>query len=464
MLDAVLQHLTDDSPHALDRLRQLLSIPSVSTDPAYAADVARAAQWVADTLRDCGLDVAVHRTPGHPIVVGRSPGHALNADQPRVLFYGHYDVQPPDPIELWTTPPFEPTVRHGAVFARGASDDKGQIACFFEALRAWKRVHGRLPVPVTVLIEGEEECGSIQLQPFVRANRDALRADIAVVSDTGMWEAPDGRSVAITYGLRGLLYFDVQLHHADRDVHSGVYGGVAANPATALATILGRLFDDRCRVTIPGFYDDVLPISPDERRRWNELGFDEELFLRSVGFTQPFGESDYSTLERRWARPSCDVNGLYGGYGGPGAKTIIPSFAGAKVSFRLAPNQSPAKIAEAFKRWLHAQDVHGCRWKITELGGADPVVVSTDSPFVAAATRAIQRTSGRPPVLIREGATIPIVTDFKKTLGVDSLLIGFGLSDDCIHAPNEKFNLDCFTLGCRTHAALLQELAAPASH
>ena len=461
VIEKVFQHLETDSPHAIERMRRWLAIPSVSTDPAFKTGINDAAQWVTQALRDIGLDTTLHETDGHPIVLAHSRETDLPSpnNSPRVLFYGHYDVQPPDPLEDWMTGPFEPTIRDGAVYARGASDDKGQVCCFLEALRAWKRATGRFPVPVTVLIEGEEECGSVQLPGFIERHHQNLQADVAVISDTKMWENPAGPVVAITYGLRGLLYFDIQLHHADYDLHSGMYGGIQANPANELVAVLGRLFDDGHRVTIPGFYDDVLPLQDAERAQWEQLGFDETTFFKAIGVDQPHGEAGYTTLERRWARPSCDVNGLYGGYGGEGAKTIIPSFAGAKVSFRLAPNQDPQKIADAFKQWLTAHNVHGCRWRITELGQADPVVVSSDSPFVEAARRAVRAGAGHEAVLLRDGATIPVVADFKKTLGIDSLLIGFGLSDDRIHAPNEKFDLDCFTLGCRTHAALLGELA-----
>ncbi len=460
MLENVFQHLEDDSANAIERMRRWLAIPSVSTDPAFNDGIAAAAQWVTRQLFEIGLDATLHETAGHPIIVAHSQDSDHPPGAPRVLLYGHYDVQPPDPLDDWVTGPFEPTVRDGAVYARGASDDKGQVCCFLEALRAWKRATGKLPVPVTVLIEGEEECGSVQLPGFIEEHRDELQADIAVISDTKMWETPTDPVVAITYGLRGLLYFDLQLHHASYDLHSGMYGGIQANPANELTTVLGRLFDANGRVTIPGYYDDVLPVSDQERAAWQKLPFDEKELFGAIGVDQPYGEAGYSTLERRWARPTCDINGLYGGYGGQGAKTIIPSYAGAKVSFRLAPNQSPAKIAKAFEAWLKSHDVHGCRWKITELGQADPVVVASDSPFVDAAKRAVRASADHDAVLIREGATIPVVADLKTRLGIDTLLIGFGLDNDRIHAPNEKFDLSCFTLGCRTHAALLSELSS----
>ena len=457
MLDQVLDYLNADRSAARDRLVEFLTIPSISTDPAYAQQVHSAADWVVQRLSECGLSTQTIATAGHPVVIGRSLPDMAASNAPTVLYYGHYDVQPPDPLEEWTTAPFQPSVRDGAIYARGASDDKGQVSCFLEALRAWSKTTGTLPCHVIVMIEGEEECGSANLPAVLEARKQDLAADIAVISDTTMW---DRQTAAITYGLRGMLYYDVQLHHANRDLHSGIFGGVLANPATMLAQVLGRLFDDDHRVTIPHFYDDVLPLSPQEKRRWEDLGFDEmRQCLGPVGVDTAFGEAGFTTLERRWSRPACDVNGLYGGYGGAGAKTVIPSFAGAKVSFRLAPNQDPARIGQAFEHWLASHDLHGCRWQLQQLGSAHPVIVPSDSPYIAAAQKAVERTCGRPAVLVREGATIPIVADFKRTLAIDSLLLGFGLHDDRIHAPNEKFDLGCFELGCRTHAVLLAELA-----
>jgi acetylornithine deacetylase/succinyl-diaminopimelate desuccinylase-like protein len=457
MLDAVLKHLAAHTDAALGRLQELLAIPSISTDPTYAEHLQRGADWVVHALREAGLEADIVATAGHPIVLGRTrqarPGR-------HVLFYGHYDVQPPDPLEAWTSPPFEPTVRDGNLYARGASDDKGPVCCFIEALRAWQAVDGGPPVNVTVLIEGEEEIGSVNTSRYVAEHHRQLVADpadtVALISDTTMWNR---ETIAITYGLRGALFFDVQLHGPKRDLHSGLYGGILANPANRLTAVLGRLFDDQNRVTIPGFYDDVLPLDATDRARWAELGFDDRKYLADVGVEQPCGEAGYDTLERKWVRPACDINGLYGGYGGEGAKTIIPAFAGAKVSFRLAPNQDPQKIAAAFCKWLESNEVGGCRWQITDLGHAYPVVVPTDSPQLAATSRAIEHITGQAPVLVREGATIPIVADFKKALGIDSLLVGFGLESDCIHSPNERFALDRFQLGSRVHAAILAELA-----
>ena len=456
MTDTVLQTLDTDAPHALDRLRALLAIPSVSTDPAYRDGIGQASQWLADTLADAGLDVEIRPTDGHPVVLGRTPQARWNDSATHVLFYGHYDVQPPDPLELWESGPFEPVISNDAIVARGASDDKGQIMCFIEALRAWQRNRGGAPVNVTVLIEGEEEMGSAHLPAFLDQNKQDLTADFVLISDTTMW---DTKTVAITYGLRGMVYYDLKLHGPSRDLHSGMYGGTLANPATMLTRVLGQLFDDQHRVCIPGFYDHVVAPRDDEREAWANLTFDPVAdLLRPVGVETPFGEANFSTLERRWSRPACDINGLYGGYGGEGAKTIIPNIAGAKVSFRLAPNQQPEHIAAAFEQWLRSHDVHGCRWELTQMGMAEPVLVSTNSPYMAIARRAIEKSSGRKPVLVREGATIPVVADFKHRLNLDSLLIGFGLPDDQIHSPNEKFRLSNFALGCRTHAVLMGEL------
>ncbi len=455
MLKQVLASIDSDHNVAVARLSDLLRIQSVSTDPAFAPHCVRAADWVAAQMKECGLASAVYPTAGHPVVLGRYDGAGPIA--PRVLFYGHYDVQPPDPLDLWTTPPFEPTIRDGKLFARGSSDDKGQVMCFLEALRAWKVAAGGPPVNVTVLIEGEEECGSNSLGAFLESHKSELKADVAVVSDTAMWDR--GRP-AIVYGLRGLMYFDVQLHGPSRDLHSGVYGGAVPNPATELVLVLGQLFDANHHVTIPGFYDDVRPLSDAEKQAWENLNFDEKKFGESIGLSQLHGEKGFTTLQRRWAQPSCDINGLYGGYMGKGAKTVIPAFAGAKVSMRLAPDQDPVKTEKQFRDWLAARTPPGCKWKIEFFGGARPVSAPTDTREVAAAKRAVEIGCGVAPVMIREGATIPVVADLKTKLGLDTLLIGFGLNDDNLHSPNEKFELENYRMGCRTHAALLAELAA----
>ena len=454
MIDDLFAHIEANRDDRIARLADFLRVPSVSTDPAYKGHIDDAARFTADWLERLGMNAQVLPTEGHPCVVGDDDDAPDGA--PHVLFYGHYDVQPPDPLELWTTPPFEPTIRDGAIYARGASDDKGQVACFLEALAAWREARGKLPIKLTVMIEGEEECGSVGLEPFIERHRDRFAADVAVVSDTSFWE---GGVPAITYGLRGLLYFDVKLHGPSRDLHSGVYGGTVANPLNEMAKVLGRLFDDDHRVTIPGFYDKVTGPTDAERAAWDALGFDETRWAASVGLDRPFGQAGISTLERRWSQPSCDINGLYGGYMAEGAKTVIPSFAGAKVSFRLAPDQEPEAVAEAFETWLENRTPPGCRWAVRRFGSALPVVIDTDSPHLAAARRAMAAGCGRDPVLVREGATIPVVASFKNQLGVDTLLMGFGRHDDAIHSPNEKFELTHFDMGCRSHAALIAELA-----
>ena len=459
-LQPILDHLDNDHDNAVQRMINLLAIPSVSTDPAYTPAVQKAASWVAGVCGQLGLETHVLEGGGHPAILARTTESAVeNPDAPHILFYGHYDVQPPDPIELWTTPPFDPSVRDGKVYARGASDDKGQVLCFIEALRAYQATGRKLPCPVTLLIEGEEECGSVTLPTVLEKHKDLLKADICVVSDTAMWQGKHGITPCITYALRGLVYFDIKLFGPSRDLHSGVYGGVLANPANLLSRVLGKLFFDDNRVAIPGFYDQVDVLSKEERASWEALGFDEEQYLGSVG-AQPFGESGYSTLERRWARPSCDINGLYGGYMGEGAKTVIPTFAGAKVSFRIPASMDPKKLAADFEEWVRGHDVGGCRWEIENHGEAYPVAAPTDSPFVTAASEAIQSVVGKPPVLVREGATIPVVADFKTKLGIDTLLIGFGLNSDNIHSPDEHFGLDRFLLGCKCHAALLAEMGS----
>ncbi len=451
------ENLSFDRDAAVARLCDFLKIPSVSTDPAYKAHIQEAAQWVTDHIQASGLSAQICTTAGHPVVLARTTDQDVqDPNAPRVLFYGHYDVQPPDPVEKWTTGPFEPTVRDGALYARGASDDKGQVACFLEALRSYKEAGRKLPCHVTVMIEGEEECGSVGLPGFLKERHEQLKADIVVVSDTTMWDAD---TPAITYAMRGLVYFDLKLHGPNRDLHSGVYGGSLANPATVLPRVLARLLDDENKVTIPGFYDDVAQLEDEESQRWAGLGFKDKDFLGPLG-SEPFGEAGFSTLERRWARPSCDVNGLYGGYMGEGAKTVIPSFAGAKVSFRIPADMDPDKVARQFTDWLKSHNTGGCRWEITQHGKAYPVAVSIDSPYIAAAGRAIQQAKGRAPVLVRDGATIPVIADFKQKLGLDTLLIGFGLNDDSIHSPDERFGLDRFELGCRTHALLLEQMAS----
>jgi len=468
-LAAALEHAQTNTADAEKRLSDLLAIASVSTDPAHEPDIQSAAKWTASVLEQAGLSATIIPTAGHPAVIAHAPDDIVaNPSAPRVLFYGHYDVQPPDPTNLWTTPAFAPDIRNTdegpAIFARGASDDKGQVMCFIEALLAYRQADPKLPCPVTVLIEGEEEIGSPNLVPLLQEQANQLKADLCLVSDTSMWDAPQGPIPAICYALRGLLYFDIQLQGPSRDLHSGVYGGSLPNPLNTLTHILGKLFDDQHRVTIPGYYDNIPMPSDEEKQRWDKLGFDETKFLKDVGISQPHGEANFTTLERRWSRPSCDINGLYGGFQGPGAKTVIPTTAGAKISFRLAEGQDPHRITDLFKQWLHDQDTHGLTWHITEHGKAYPVATPTDSPFVAAVSKAVENACGQAPAMIREGATIPVVADFKQHLGLDTILLGFGRNADNIHSPDEHMALSRFHLGRQCYLHVLDALAQTPSN
>jgi acetylornithine deacetylase/succinyl-diaminopimelate desuccinylase-like protein len=437
------------------RLLDWLRIPSISAQPAHAPDCRAAAAFARRELEAIGFAASLRETPGHPVVLGHHPGPGGNA--PHLLFYGHYDVQPADPLDLWTSKPFEPVIVEGPrgprVVARGAVDDKGQVAMWLGALRAWAEETGSLPVQATVLIEGEEEVGSANLEPFLKAHRSELKADVAVISDTGMWDID---TPAITASLRGLVYMQVLLKAANRDLHSGMYGGSALNPINALVAALAKLRDAGGRVTLPGFYDGVRDVSPEQAAQWATLGFDEEKFLGDIGLSLPAGEAGRGGLERLWARPTCDINGIWGGYQGPGAKTVIAAEAGAKVSFRLVPGQDPESIVAAFKAFMQANVPADARLEITG-SGSPAFAVATDSPYIRAARAALQAEYARPPVLIGGGGSIPVVGSLHKVLGIDSLLMGFGLDDDQIHGPNEKFELRCFRQGMRSHARLLGE-------
>lgn len=458
-LAPVLQRLRDDFDGAVQRLSALLRIPSISTDPQYRPQTRAAADLLADDLATIGFESSVHDTAGQPMVTATCRAHDTDAVA-HILYYGHYDVQPPDPLELWDSPPFEPTIVDGPhgkrIVARGAVDDKGQLMTFVEAFRAWHHVHGSLPVNVTVLLEGEEESGSPSLDPFLASNTAVLRADAAVITDTAMWDID---TPAITSMLRGLVYVEVSLHGPSHDLHSGMYGGAAVNPANELARVLGQLKDDRGVIRIPHFYDDVREISLAERDQWRELGFDEATFLGHAGLKTAVGEADRSTLERIWSRPTCDINGLWSGYTGEGAKTIIPARASAKISCRLVPDQDPTKVYDGLVEFLHDRTPTDCRWEITSHGRSPAVRVPTDSPYLEAALAGLESVYHRPAVLIGCGGSIPVAGSFQRLLGVDSLLVGFGLDDDRIHSPNEKFELRCFEMGMRSQAAMLAQFA-----
>jgi len=457
MLDPVLQRLDSDREDAVARWSELLRIPSVSADPAYADDVRRAADWLAEELRALDFDVDIHETAGHPVVLAHHPGPD---GAPHLLYYGHYDVQPPDPIELWDTGPFEPTLvdgPHGTrMVCRGAVDDKGQLMMWLEALRAWKAVHGSLPVEATVLLEGEEEVGSLNLRGFLEAHRDRLAADVCVVSDTTMLDVD---TPAITYMLRGLLYTEITCRGPSMDLHSGFYGGAIVNPLTALARILGALHDGDGRIRIPGFYDDVVEPGTDELATWHSLDVDEAAFLKSVGVDAGGGETDRSLLERLWSRPTGDINGLVGGYTGAGAKTVLPAEGSAKVSFRLVPDQNPERIVEALRAFVEEHTPAGCRSELTVHSAAPAIRIPTESRYLSAARAALKTVYQRDAALIGCGGSIPVAAWVRDVLGFDTLFMGFGLEDDRMHSPNEKFELVCFDNGMRAHAALLAQLA-----
>jgi amidohydrolase len=459
-LDQVLARIDADLDASLARLFTFLSIKSISTDPVYAEDCRAAAVHLATDISTLDIAAEVHPTDGHPVVFAKSP--PAGRDRRRVVFYGHYDVQPVDPLDLWQTPPFEPRIAtlpdgRKAIVARGACDDKGQVMTFIEACRAWKAVTGTLPLDITFLIEGEEECGSKHLPPWVEAHRGELAGDIALVCDTGMW---DPKTPAITTALRGLLYEEIKIKAADRDLHSGLFGGAAQNPIRVLAKIIAAIHDHDGRITIPGFYDGVKELPDAVKKEWQDLGLTPEKFLGQVGLGVPAGEKGRLVIEQISSRPTCDVNGIWGGYTGPGAKTVIPAEASAKISFRLVGDQKPAKIREAFHAFVRSRLPADCKVEfVGRDAGVPAVALDWGMPQLAAARAALRQEWGREALLIGSGGSIPVVGDFKRLLGIDTLLIGFGLDDDRIHSPNEKYDLVSFHKGTRSWARILAALA-----
>jgi acetylornithine deacetylase/succinyl-diaminopimelate desuccinylase-like protein len=436
----------------LDELQQFLRIPSVSADSRHQPDVRKAAEFVMDQLRSAGLEAELVETAGHPICYGHSskaPG------KPTVLIYGHYDVQPPDPLDKWISPPFEPTVRDGCLYARGATDDKGQVFTHIKSLEAWMKVAGSLPVNVKFIIEGEEEVGSNNLDIFLEGNKARLKSDVAVISDTSQY-APN--MPAITYGLRGIVACEVTVRGPNSDKHSGVFGGAIANPVNMLARLIAGLHDDQGRITIPGFYDDIPPMTADERQQMAKLPFDEPQFLKDLGVEAGWGESGYTSLERRWARPTCDVNGITGGYQGEGPKTIVPSWATAKITCRLVPHQDPNKIVAALEARLRQLAPPGVKIDFRRWHGCPAFVFDPTSRYMGAAKTAIATAFGTEPVMIREGGSIPVVASFQSLLGLDTLLLGWGQNSDNLHGPNEHFSLADFRRGTRASAHLWHEL------
>ncbi len=453
-LDAVLARIDADLPAATERLLELLRIPSISTDPDYKPECRRAAEWLVADLASIGVDAGLRETPGHPMVVGHVKG-----DGPHVLFYGHYDVQPVDPLELWDRDPFDPALEDtdaGRVIrGRGASDDKGQLMTFVEACRAYHAEHGRMPCSITFFFEGEEESGSPSLVPFLKENAEELKADIALICDTGLF---DPETPGIVTMLRGLLGEEIVVTGPSKDLHSGFFGGLAMNPARVLTKILGGLHDDRGRVQVPGFYDDVPELDPELRSQWEGLGFDSVAMLSGVGLSAPAGEADRSPLEMIWSRPTAEINGIIGGYTGEGFKTVLPSRASAKVSFRMVRDQDPLKIRESFRDWVRAQVPSDCTVEFHGHGASRASVMATDHPAFEQARGALTAEWPGQAAYVGAGGSIPVAGHFKSILDMDAMLIGFAKDDDQIHSPNEKYDLESFHRGIRSWARILDAL------
>ncbi len=453
-LDAVLSRIDETLPQALDRLMELLRIPSISTDPAFKPDCARAADWLVDDLKSLGFDASSRPTPGHPMVVGHGGSGGRH-----LLFYGHYDVQPVDPLALWHRDPFDPAIedtpKGKVIRGRGSSDDKGQLMTFLEACRAWKAVHGTLPGRLTIFLEGEEESTSPSLIPFMQVNADELRAELALICDTGLF---DSATPAIVTMLRGLLGEEITIKAASRDLHSGMYGGAAANPIRVLNRILAAMHDQNNRITIPNFYDGVTELPDAIRAQWQNLAFDHARFLGDVGLSHPAGEVDRTPLEMIWSRPTAEVNGIIGGYTGDGFKTVLPAEASAKVSFRLVGTQDPDAIRKHFRKWVTAQLPPDCTVEFKDHGTSPASVTQTNDKAFEATRAALSDEWGRVAAYVGEGGSIPIAGYFKTYLDMDVMLVGFSRDDDQIHSPNEKYDLECFHKGIRSWARILARL------
>jgi len=452
-MSKVQDYIDSHKDHFKEELFELLRIPSISTNSEHKKDVLDAARYLVDRLNDLDLDrVELFETDGNPIVFAEL---ITDDSKPTVLVYGHYDVQPPDPINKWDTPPFEPTVRDGDIYARGASDDKGQSFTHVKALEAYRKTGTEFPVNIKFIFEGEEEIGSPHLVPFIKEHKEMLECDMVLISDTAMF-AEDTPS--ITYGLRGLAYMEVDVVGPNRDLHSGVYGGAVDNPANVLANIITKLKDDDGVIQVPGFYEDVVQLNEEEREEYKKLPFNEEAFMSNLGLDALNGEKGYSTLERTSARPSLDVNGLWGGYQGEGAKTVLPSEAGAKISMRLVPDQDPKEIARLFKEYVESLAPETVEVTVSEHHGGQPAITDLSFYGLQAAAEAFKDVYDKEPLFTREGGSIPIVADFEDVLGAQSILMGFGLNSDAIHSPNEKFALKDFYRGIATSARFFELL------
>lgn len=437
----------------MDELFQFLKFPSVSAKSEHKRDMKECAAWLKHHLSAIGFKSKVYPTGGHPVVYAE---YNSGKNAPTILYYGHYDVQPPEPLNLWKSGPFEPVIRNGYIYARGVTDDKGQTFCHIKGLESVIKTTGKLPVNVRFLIEGEEEVASENLPRFIKKYKDMLRADIAVVSDTAQFSKD---LPAVTFGLRGLAFVEVIVQGPDRDVHSGSFGGAIANPINVLAAMIGQLHDKDGKVAIPGFYRDVQPLSKFERAQFARLPYREAAYKKALGVSALYGEKGYTTFERAWSRPTCDINGITGGYQGEGGKTIIPSLASCKITMRLVPSQDPHDICDRTERFLRKIAPKSVRVQVIKHGGASAVVVPTNGPWLDAAARAIKVGFGKMPVFMKEGGSIPVVADFSRILGLDTVMIGFGQSDDNVHSPNERLRVKDFERGCKTAAALPAEFA-----
>jgi len=452
-MDKVVDFINVNRDRYIDEMKQYLAIPSISALPEHKGDVRKAAEWTAEEFKRIGLQNArLEETPGHPVVYGEwlgAPG------APTILFYGHYDVQPVDPLHLWTSPPFEATIRDGEIYARGSADDKGQIFMHFKAVEAHLKQHGNLPVNMKFLIEGEEEVGSANLDNFIKGHKELLKADVVVISDSPMF---DRGIPSICYGLRGLAYFQLDMRGSKSDLHSGSFGGAVANPAMVLAQVLSQMKDKSGRIKIDGFYDDVVELRQEERDEWARLPFNEKKYKSELGAPKLFGETGFTTLERVWARPTFEVNGLLSGFTGEGAKTVLPAVSMAKVSMRLVPNQDPQKIGDLFEAYVRKVTPKTVELTVKRMHGGKPWMTAFDNPFVQAAGRAIEAGFGQRPVFNREGGSIPVVSTFQEELGVPCVLFGVGLPDENAHAPDEKLDLGNFHNGVIASAYLYKEI------